>query len=138
MVVWDKSVYLKEAEKQQVMKKLTKKLKLQKKDQVELVERSNKIFSNLRRKNVITENENSYFRLNLKKATNLGKRYLHPKIHEGFCNVPWRTVISNCDIPTEKSFRILGSPFTAYNEIRRVSHKRNRRRSQKKSPKELL
>ena len=85
MVVWDKSVYLKEAEKQQVMKKLTKKLKLQKKDQVELVERSNRLFSNLRRKNVITENENSYFRLNLKKATNLGKLYLHPKIHEGFC-----------------------------------------------------
>ena len=68
-----------------MMKKLRKKLELPKTDQVELVERSNKLFSNLRKKNVITENENNYFRLNLKKATNLGKLYLHPKIHEGFC-----------------------------------------------------
>ena len=85
MIVWDKKVYLKKAEKQQNDEKTYEEIRITEKDQVELVERSNKLFSNLRKKNVITENENNSFRLNLKKATNLGKLYLHPKIHEGFC-----------------------------------------------------
>ena len=42
------------------MKKLAKKLELLKK----IMENSSKLFSNLRRKNVITENENNYFRSN--------------------------------------------------------------------------
>ena len=76
------------------MKKLTK-IRITEKDQVELVEESNGLFSNLRRKNVITKNENNYFRFNSKKATNLGELYLLPKIRKGLCKVPGRLVISN-------------------------------------------
>ena len=53
-------------------------------------------------KNVITENENNYCRFNFKKATNLRKLYLLPKIHKGLSKVPGRLVISNCGTPTEK------------------------------------
>ena len=76
---------------------------------------------------MISENENNYFRFNLKKATNLSKLYLLPKLHKGLCNIPGRPVTSNCGTPTEKVLRILGSPFTAYNETGRVVHKRHRR-----------
>ena len=54
------------------------------KNQVELVEKSKKMFSNLRRKNVILENKNNCFRSNFEKATNLDKLYLVPKIHKVF------------------------------------------------------
>ena len=67
-----------------------------------LVRKSNKLFSNLRWKNVITETENNYFRFNFKKATNLSKLYILPKIHKGLCKVPRRLVISNCRTPIEK------------------------------------
>ena len=77
------------------------------KHQVELVEKSNDLFSNLRRKNVITANENNYFRFNFKNATNLGKLYLLPKIHKGLCKVPGRPAISNFGTSTEKFSEIL-------------------------------
>ena len=102
VVVWDRNDYLKEAERQLSDEKTYEEIRITEKDQVELVEKSNDLFSNLRRKNVITENENNYFRFNFKKATNLGKLYLLPKIHKGLCKVPGRPVISNCGTPTEK------------------------------------
>ena len=46
----------------------------------ELAEASNDIFKNLKRKGKITEKELKYFIVNHKKATNLGKIYLLPKI----------------------------------------------------------
>ena len=55
----------------------------------------------LKRK-LITEKEKNYFRFNFKKATNVGKLDLLPKIHKRFNNVPGRPVISNCGTPTEK------------------------------------
>ena len=61
------------------MEKLTKKLELQKKIKLNWCKKSNNLFSNLMRKNVITEDENNYFRINFKKATNLGKLYLLPR-----------------------------------------------------------
>ena len=70
------------------MKKLTKKLELQKNIKFSWWEKNNYLFSNLRRKNVITENENNYFRFDFKKPTNLGKFYLLSKIHKGLCKVP--------------------------------------------------
>ena len=66
------------------------------------MEKRNDLSSNLRRKNVITENENNYFRFNFKKAANLGKLYLLSKIHKGLCKLPGRPVISSCGTPTEK------------------------------------
>ena len=61
------------------MEKLKKKLELQKKIKLNWCKKSNNLFSNLMRKNVITEDENNYFRINFKKATNLGKLYLLPR-----------------------------------------------------------
>ena len=37
---------------------------------------------------MITENENIYYRFNFKKAINLGKFYLVPKIYKGISKVP--------------------------------------------------
>ena len=76
MVVWDRTDYLKEVERQLSDEKPYEEIKITEKDQVKLVEISNNLFSNLRRENVITENEN-YFRFNL------GMLYLLLKIHEG-------------------------------------------------------
>ena len=101
-VVWDRNDYLKEEERQLSDEKTYEEIRITEKDQVELVEKSNDLFSNLRRKNVFTENENNYFRFNFKKATNLGKLYLLPNIYKGLCKVPGRPVISNCGTPTEK------------------------------------
>ena len=72
MLVWDKTDYLKEVEQQLNDGKIYEEIRITEKDQVELVQRSNKLFSNLRRKSVIIENENNYFRFNFNKATNLG------------------------------------------------------------------
>ena len=84
-------------------------IRITEKDQVELVKKCNNLLSKLRRKNVITENENNYFRFNFKKATNLGKLYLLPK-------VPGRPVISS------------GTPLLKkFNETRRVLYKRQGR-----------
>ena len=60
------------------------------------------MFENLQRKSVIQKREKNYFNFNFKKATNLGKLYLLPKIHKGLSNLPGRPLISNCGTPTEK------------------------------------
>ena len=51
-------------------------------------------------KNIISSPE--YFTYEYKKAYNLGKLYMLPKIHKRLFNVPGRPVISNCGTPTEK------------------------------------
>ena len=71
MVVWDKTDYLKEVEQQLNDGKIYEEIRISW-CKVELVQRSNKLFSNLRRKSVIIENENNYFRFSFNKATNLG------------------------------------------------------------------
>ena len=43
-----------------------------------------------------------YFTYEYKKACNLGKMYLSPKIHKRLSDVPGRPVISNCGMPAEK------------------------------------
>ena len=102
VVIWDQNDYLKEAEKQLSGKSNYLETKVIEKDLVDLVEQGNKIFENLQRKSVIQERENNYFKFNFKKATNLGKLYVLPKIHKGLSNIPGCPVISNCGIPTEK------------------------------------
>ena len=71
-----------------------------------MADNSNKLFRNLK---TITEKEFKYFTIEFKKATNLGKLYLLPKIHKRLENVPGRPVISNCDTPTEKVAKFLDS-----------------------------
>ena len=56
----------------------------------------------MKRKGKITEKELKYFIINHKKAANLGKMYLLPKIHKRLYDVPGRPAISNCGTPTEK------------------------------------
>ena len=125
VVVWDRNDYLKEAERQLSDEKTYEEIRITEKDQVELVEKSNDLFSNLKRKNVITENENNYFRFNFKKLTNLGKLYLLPNTQRSWQGT-WKTSHFQLWNPYRKSFRILGLPFTAYNETRRVLYKKHR------------
>ena len=51
---------------------------------IDLVEKSQAMFKNLRRKGIISEKELKCFSFEYKKATNLGKPYLLPKIHKVF------------------------------------------------------
>ena len=111
VIVWERADYLKEAERQPGDEKTYKEIRITERDQVELVEKCNNLFSNLRRKYMITENEDSYFRFNLKKTTNLGKLYLLPKINKGICKVAGRPLISNCGNPTEKVSEFLDHDF---------------------------
>ena len=101
-VIWYRNYYLKEAEKQLSDRSTYLETKVIEKDLVNLVEQSNKMFENLQRKSVTQERKKNYFKFDFKKATNLGKLYLLPKIHKGLSNVPGRPVISNCGTPTEK------------------------------------
>ena len=67
-----------------------------------LVDNSNNFFRGLKTKGFIAEKEMKYFTYEYKKGCNLGKMYLLPKIHKRLSDVPGRTVISNCGMPTEK------------------------------------
>ena len=67
-----------------------------------LIDTSNSFFRGLKTKGFITEKELKYFTYEYKKACNLGKMYLLPKIHKRLSDVPGRPVISNCGMPTEK------------------------------------
>ena len=101
MVVWDRHEYLKEVEKQLSDKNVYKEIKFKEKLIQDLTETSNKIFRNLRNGGFITDKELKYFSFDHKRACNLGKLYLLPKIHKRLFNVPGRPVISNCGTPTE-------------------------------------
>ena len=59
------------------------------------------MFRSLKSQGKITEKELKYFTYQYQEATNLGKMYLHPKIHKRLSNVPGRPVISTCETSTE-------------------------------------
>ena len=107
VVVWDRLDYLMEAEKQLKDRKVYQEVRFSENILTDLVEKSNTMFKNLRRKGVISEKELKYFSFEYKKATNLGKLYLLPKIHKRLKNIPGRRVISNCGKPTEKVLEFL-------------------------------
>ena len=73
----------------------------------DLSETSNKSFRNP--KGRITAKALKHFTINFKKATNLSKLYLLPKIHKRLSEVPGRPVISNCGTLTEKVSELLDS-----------------------------
>ena len=95
-----KTGLFKDAEQQLTDSSIYKEVKVTEKDLLDLVD-SNKIFVDLERRNIIQGKKN-YFKFNFKKATNVGKFYLLPKIHKSLSKVPGCPVISNCGMPTEK------------------------------------
>ena len=107
VVVLDRQDYLKEPERQLSDSSVYKKIKVTEKALVDLVDKSNKIFVDLERRNIILKKEKNYFKFNFKKTTNLGKFYLLPKIHKILYKVPGRPVISNCGMPTEEILEFL-------------------------------
>ena len=91
-----------EVEEQLKDRKVYQEVKFSESIFTDLVEKSNTMFTNLKRKGVILEKELKYFSFEYKKDANLGKIYLLPKIHNHLKNVPGRLVIVNCGAPTEK------------------------------------
>ena len=102
VVVLDRSDYIAGAEKQLSDQNVYRDVDFKDKILQDLADSSNKLFQNLKRKGSITGKELKYFTIDFKKATNLGKFYLLPKIHKRLENVPGRPVISNCGTSTEK------------------------------------
>ena len=107
MVLWDRLDYLTEAERQLKDRKVYQEVRFSENILPNLAEKSNTMFENLRRKGVISEKELKYFFFEYKKAINLGKLYLLPKIHKRLKNVPGRSVIFNCGTRTEKTSEFL-------------------------------
>ena len=102
VVVWDRWDYLKEAEKQLGDSTVYKETNYNKKILSKLVDSSNKYFKKLNSGGYNPHKEVKYFTSEHKKACNLGKLYLLPKIHKRLFNVPGRPVVSNFGTPTEK------------------------------------
>ena len=103
VVVWDREDHIAEASKQLNDDSVYKSVKILQ----DLAEKSNGIFKGLKQKDKITEKQLKCFTIVHTKATNLGKMYLLPKIHKRLYDVPGRSVISNCGIPTEKASEFL-------------------------------
>lgn len=74
----------------------------------DLLGRNNKFFQNFKSKVKINQKQLKYFTYEYKKAANLGKIYLLPKINKILWNVLGRSVISNCVKPTDKASAFLG------------------------------
>ena len=103
VVVWDKMDYLLEAEKQLRNMNVSKSVNFKEKLLTDLVDSSNNMFLNLKRKGLISQKELRYFTYEFKKSTNLGKLYLLPKIYTRLSDAPGRPVISNCGMPNGKT-----------------------------------
>ena len=101
-VVWDRWDYVKEAEKQLGDSTVYEEINYNKKILSHLVDSSNKYFKKRNSSGHISNKEMKCFTYEYKKACNLGKLYLLPKIHKRLSNVSGRPVISNCGAPTEK------------------------------------
>ena len=80
VAVWDHEDYIAEAEGQLRDVTVYKDVDFKEKMLQDLAETSNKLFRNVKDKMGITEKELKYFMIGFKKATNLCKLYLLPKI----------------------------------------------------------
>ena len=108
VVVWNRMDYLLEAEKQLSDWNVYESVEFKEKLLIDLVESSNNMFLNLRRKCLISQKELKYFTYEFKKSIprnydHPGKVYLRLKIHKRLSGVPGRPVISNWGTPAEKS-----------------------------------
>ena len=121
-VIWDGLDYLSESEKQLGDKNIYKDVCFNDKILRDLVEASNKMFLNLRRKGSVSEKKKKYFVYDYKNASNLGKLYFLLKIRKRLSNVPGRPFISNCGTPTQKA-----SEFLDHHLKHVISHGRCRR-----------
>ena len=81
-VVWDGVDYIKEALKQLKDENVYKKVNFKDQNLSELVDKRNHFFKGLKTKGCITDKNLKYFLYQYKKASNLGKLYLLPKIHK--------------------------------------------------------
>ena len=82
VVVWDRVDYIKVAQKQLKDESVHKKVNFKDQNLSELVDKSNHFFRGLKTKGCITDKNLKYFTYQYKKACNLGKLYLLPKIHK--------------------------------------------------------
>ena len=98
-----------EAETQLGIKNLYKDVNFNGKLIQDLTDTSKKILKNLKNGGFITDKEVKYLSFDYKRACNLGKLYFLPKIHKRLFNVLSRSVISNCETPTEKASEFLDS-----------------------------
>ena len=106
-VVWDRDDYVKEAQKQIGDGNIYRKVNYKEKLMSELVDKGNNFFKKHKRKRCISDKTLKYFTYEHKKAANLGKFYLLPKMNKRLDNVPGRIVIFNCGAPTEKASEFL-------------------------------
>ena len=109
VVTWDREDYLQEASKQLRDSNIYEDVDFNENILTVLVERSNKIFSRLCSRKLISEKELKYFTYSFTKATSLGKLCFFPKMHKRLSSVPGRPVISSCGTPTEKISEIKNS-----------------------------
>ena len=107
VVFWDCEQYIADGEEQMGDKNVYKDIDFKEKILQELAETCNSSFRNIKKKGCITKKEFKYFSFELKKATNLGKLYLLPKIYKRLFDVLGRPVISNCSVLHGESFRVL-------------------------------
>ena len=91
VVVWDRVDYIKEAQKQLKDENVYKKVNFKDQNLSELVDKSNHFFEGVKTKGYITDKNLEYyitdknleyFTYQYKKACNLSKLYLLPKIHK--------------------------------------------------------
>lgn len=102
VVVWDQSDDVMEAQRQPNGKTMYKDVNSDKNLIPSLTEKSSGLFESLKHRQLITEEEFNYFRFEFKKTCNLGKLYLSPNMYKQLWNVPGRSVVSHCGVPTEK------------------------------------
>ena len=98
----DRADYLRDNEKQLLDKKVYQELQFKNQILSNLVDTSNNLFRGLKSKGFISEKELKYLTFEYKKACNLEKMYLLPKIHKRLSDVLGRPVISNYGMSTEK------------------------------------
>ena len=108
MIVWDRSDYIAEKEKQLNSKSVYKNVVLKERMPQDLAETNSNVLKSPGGKGKMTKKQLNYFTNAHKKATKHGKVCLLPKIYKKkVFNVPGKPVILNCNTPIEKASQFL-------------------------------